>query len=145
MSTTMQNFIQIGLGVSVLRMRDFAPPKWLGYFFVFEKGYSRDACTDFWRKIRQTTRFRVRKCVLGVAKPKSKVSTPSFHKNSHFWAPFRRDLDFFSNENGFNIGRLESKRPLIAIVFNPLLTGHVIRRMRSGRVRIFNGNQRETL
>ena len=27
----------------------------------------------------------------------------------------------------------------------PLLTGHVIRRMRSGRVRIFNGNQWETL
>jgi len=35
MSTTMQNCIQIGLGVSVLRMRDFAPldTKWLGYFF----------------------------------------------------------------------------------------------------------------
>ena len=32
-STTMQNFIQIGLKVSVLRMRDFAPLKWLGYFF----------------------------------------------------------------------------------------------------------------
>jgi len=33
-STTMQNFIQIGSGVSVLRMRDFAPlgTKWLGYF-----------------------------------------------------------------------------------------------------------------
>ena len=31
------------------------------------------------------------------------------------------------------------------IVFDPLLTGHVIRRMRSGRVRIFNGNQREAL
>ena len=31
------------------------------------------------------------------------------------------------------------------IVFNPLLTGHVIRRMRSDRVRIFNGNQWETL
>ena len=30
-------------------------------------------------------------------------------------------------------------------VFDPLLTGHVIRRMRSGRVRIFNGNQWETL
>ena len=29
--------------------------------------------------------------------------------------------------------------------FYPLLTGHVIRRMRSGGVRIFNGNQRETL
>jgi len=26
-STTMQNFIQIGLGVSVLRMREFAPLK----------------------------------------------------------------------------------------------------------------------
>ena len=31
------------------------------------------------------------------------------------------------------------------IVFDPLLTRHVIRRMRSGRVRIFNGNQWETL
>ena len=49
-STTTQNFNQIGLGVSVLRMRDFAPlgRKWLGYFFcVLEKGYSRDARTDF--------------------------------------------------------------------------------------------------
>jgi len=27
------------------------------------------------------------------------------------------------------------------IVFDPLHMGHVIRRMRSGRVRIFNGNQ----
>ena len=31
------------------------------------------------------------------------------------------------------------------IVFDPLLTGHVIRRMRSGRIRIFSGNQWETL
>ena len=31
------------------------------------------------------------------------------------------------------------------IAFDPLLTGHVIRRMRSGRVRIFNGNQWEML
>ena len=31
------------------------------------------------------------------------------------------------------------------IVFDPLLTGHVIRRMRSGRVRIFIANQWETL
>ena len=65
-----------------------------------------------------------------------------------------------------NIGRLESNRPLIVvraqkscivnrqigvgdsknvIVFDSLLTGHVIRRMLSGRVRIFNGNQWETL
>jgi len=33
----------------------------------------------------------------------------------------------------------------IVIVFDPLLTGHVIQRMRSCRVRNFNGNQRETL
>ena len=31
------------------------------------------------------------------------------------------------------------------IVFDPLHMGHVIQRIRSGRVRIFNGNQRETL
>ena len=31
------------------------------------------------------------------------------------------------------------------IVFDPLLISHVIRRMRSGRVRIINGNQWETL
>jgi len=32
--TTVQNFVQIGLGVSFLRMRDFAPlwTEWLGYF-----------------------------------------------------------------------------------------------------------------
>ena len=29
------------------------------------------------------------------------------------------------------------------IVFDPLLAGHVILRMRSSRIRIFNGNQRE--
>jgi len=61
---------------------------------------------------------------------------------------------------------LESKRPLIVvvaqkscivnrqigvgdsknvIVFDPLFTGHVIRRMRSARVHILNGNQTETL
>ena len=31
------------------------------------------------------------------------------------------------------------------IIFDPLLMGHVIRRMHSGCVRIFNGNQWETL
>jgi len=40
------------------------------------------------------------------------------------------------------IGDRDSK---YVIVFDPLLTGHVIRRMRSDRVRIFNGNEWETL
>jgi len=47
----MQNFIQIGLGVSVLRMRDFAPFVTKLFFFfgggVLEKGYRRNARTDF--------------------------------------------------------------------------------------------------
>ena len=47
-STTRQNFIQIGLGVSVLRMRDFAPQSDSAIFWgVLEKGYSHDARTDF--------------------------------------------------------------------------------------------------
>ena len=48
-STAMQNFIQIGLGVTVLRMRDFAPlvTRLLFGGDVLEKGCSRDACTDF--------------------------------------------------------------------------------------------------
>ena len=40
------------------------------------------------------------------------------------------------------IGVWDSK---YVIVFDPLLTGHVIWRMRSGSVHIFNGNQWETL
>ena len=45
----MQNFIQIGLGVLALHMCDVAPfgTKWLGYFLVLEKGYSRDTRADF--------------------------------------------------------------------------------------------------
>ena len=44
----MQNFIQIGLGFSVLRMRDFAPQSDSAIFFgVLDKGYSQDARTDF--------------------------------------------------------------------------------------------------
>ena len=86
-----QNFIQIGLGISVLRMRDFAPlgTKWLRYFLgVHEKDYSRDARTDFDAKKSQTTWFRARKCLLGVAKPKYNASTPIFPKNRYFWAQF---------------------------------------------------------
>ena len=43
----MQNFIQIGLGISVLRMRDFPPLVTRLRFWVLEKGYSRDARIDF--------------------------------------------------------------------------------------------------
>ena len=117
-STTVQNFIQIGSGVSVLRMRDFAPlsTKWLGYFWGSWERLQPRREHRFWRKIRQTTRFRARKCLLGVAKPKSKVSTAIFPKTAIFGPHFDGTLNFFSPENGFNIGRLESKRPLIVVV-----------------------------
>ena len=61
-STTKQNFIQIGLGVSVLLMRDFAPlgTKWLGNFFGSWERLQPRRAHRFWRKIRQTTRFRAR-------------------------------------------------------------------------------------
>jgi len=44
----MQNFIHIGLGVSVLHMRDFAPlgTKWLGYFFWGGGGFLRKATAE---------------------------------------------------------------------------------------------------
>ena len=46
-STIVQNFIQIDLGVSVLRMRDFAHlgTKWLGYFFL-GGGFLRKATAE---------------------------------------------------------------------------------------------------
>ena len=115
-STTMQKFIQIDLGVSVLRMRDFAPlgTKWLGYFFggSWERLQPRRV-HRFWRKIRQTTRFRARKCLLGSRNQNLRLRPPFSPKTAifgpHFWQ------NFFV-ENGFNIGPLESKRPLIVVV-----------------------------
>ena len=55
MSTNKHNFIQIGLEFSILRMRDFAPLGTVTRLFflggrVLEKGYSRDARTDFYAK-----------------------------------------------------------------------------------------------
>ena len=84
---------------------DFAPLKWLGYFFGSWEKLQPRRVNRFWRKIRQTTRFRARKCLLGVAKPKSKVSTPIFPQNSHFWAPFRRDLEFFRPKTALTLDR----------------------------------------
>jgi len=95
-STITQNFMQIGLGVSVLRMRDFAPlgTKWLGYFFGSWERLQPRRAHRFWRKIRQTTRFRARRCLLGVAKPKSKVSTP-FSPKPPFLGPISTGLWIF--------------------------------------------------
>ena len=93
-STTMQNFIQIGLGVSVLRMRDFTRLKWLSYFFGSWERLQPSRVHRFWCKIRQTTRFRARKCLFGVAKPKSKASTP-FSQRTAILGPHFDGTNFF--------------------------------------------------
>jgi len=68
----------------------------------FEKGYRRNA-----KYVKQ----RARKCLYGVAKPISKVYTPIFLKTVFYGLHFD-ETNFFSPENGFNIGRLESRRPV---------------------------------
>jgi len=66
----------------------------------FDKRRGSAQGSAFWGSRNQNLRFR----------------PPFFSKNRHFWAPFRREIGIFSPENGFNIGRLESKRPLIVVV-----------------------------
>ena len=83
----------------------------------------------FLRKATAETRARIltqnmsndvvlrKEVLLGVAKPKSKVSTLIFPQNRPpFLGPISTGLGIFSPENGFNIGPLESKRPLIVVV-----------------------------
>jgi len=45
-STTKQNFMQIGLGVSVLRMRDFAPLGTVTRLFFVGGGFLRKATAE---------------------------------------------------------------------------------------------------
>jgi len=113
-STTKQNFIHIGWGVSVLRMRDFAPLKWLGYFLVLENGYSRDACTDFDAKYVKRRGSAQGSAFWGSRNQNLRFRPPFSPKTAIFGPHF--DWTIFSPENGFNIGRLESKRPLIVVV-----------------------------
>ena len=95
-STTTQNFIAIGLGALVLRMRDFAPLMTRLLFWVLEKGYSRDACTDFdakyvkrrgsaqgsafWGSRNQNLRFRP------PFSPKTAIFGPHFDGTENFIA-----------------------------------------------------------
>ena len=107
-STITQNFIQISSGVSVLRMRDFAP---LGkkvtrlLFWVIAKGYSRDARTDF-----DTKYVKRRGSAQGSAFWESRNQhlryRPPFSRKPPFLGPISTGLRIFSPENGFNIGSL---------------------------------------
>jgi len=103
----MQNFIKIGLGVSVLRMRDFAPigTKWLGYFFGgrFEKGNSLDARTDFDAKYVKRRGSAQGSAFWGVAKPISKVWTPIFPQKTAIFEPHIDGTEFFSPKTALTL------------------------------------------
>jgi len=65
----MQHFVAIGLGVSAPQMRDFAVPFdvtsfSLRFIWFFNKTTAY-TLNGFLHKIRQTTSFRVRKCLFG--------------------------------------------------------------------------------
>jgi len=94
-STTMQNCIQIGLSVSLLRMHDFAPlaESDSAIFWLLRKATAETRVPILTQNIRQTTQFRLRKCLLGVAKPISKVYTPIFPQTVIFGPHF--DGTFF--------------------------------------------------
>ena len=94
----MQNFIQIGLGVSVLRMRDFAPLGTKSRLFFFwggvEKGYSRYARTDFDAKYVKRRGSAQGSAFCGSRNQNLRLR-PHFPQKPPFWTPFRRDLEFF--------------------------------------------------
>jgi len=75
---TLQNFVQIGHGVSFLCMHDFAHQIVYWPLLVFFSGSSNCPqlrCPQrFWCKIHQKTRHSVRMCVLGVMKPNTNLT-----------------------------------------------------------------------
>jgi len=112
----MQNFVAIGLGVSVPQIRDFAVL--LGWHVGFLGSPIRLQPTPldgYLRKIRQMTSFRARKCLLGISMTIFYIWTLKFPKNRHFGDRFWL-ASFFTTENHFNMGILKYKLPLIVIV-----------------------------
>ena len=110
----MQNFVAIGSGVSVPKVRDFAVL--LGWLYVRFWGSSirlqPTPLDGYLRKIRQTTLFRVRKCLLGVPMTIFYIWTLKFPKKRHFGDRFWR----LATENRFNMGMFKYKLPLIVMV-----------------------------
>ena len=92
-----QNFIQIGLGVSVLRMRDFAP---LVTRLLFLGGGLRKAAAETRAPIltQNTSNDAVlrKEVPFGGSRNQNLRFRPLFSPpKPPFWAPFRRDLEFF--------------------------------------------------
>jgi len=83
-----------------------------GYFFGSSERLQPRCVHRFWCKIRQTTRLRARKCLLGVAKPISKVWTPIFPKKRHFWPPLQWDLEYFRPKTALTLDGSRVNDPL---------------------------------
>ena len=102
------NFNQIGLGVSFLRMRDFAPlgTKWLGYFFLVGWGFLRQATIEKRAPIltQNSSKDAVprKEVPFGKLKTNIYVVDPYFPKKRHFGAQFRRD-NFFSPKSALTL------------------------------------------
>jgi len=94
----MQNFVAIGLGVSVPQIRDFAVILgWLvcSFFWGSSIRLQTTPLDGYLRKIRQMTSFRVRKCLFGVQMTIFYIWTLKFPKNRHFGDRFSLDFVFF--------------------------------------------------
>ena len=111
-----QNCIQIGLGVSVLRMRDFAPLKWLSYFFWFLWKATAETSAPILTQNTSNDAVPRKEVPFGGRETKIYNLDPHFPQKPPFLGPISTGLRIFSPENGFNIGPLESKRPLIVVV-----------------------------
>ena len=117
-STTMQNFIQIGFRefrfCACVISRPSAQSD-SATFLVLEKGYSQDACTDFDAKYVKRRGSAQGSAFWGSRNHHLRFRPP-FSQKTAILGPISTGLRIFSPENGFNIGRFESKRPLIVVV-----------------------------
>ena len=87
------------------------------FFGVLEKGYSRDACTDFDAKFVKRRGSAQGSAFWGSRKQNLRFRPPLSPKTAiQNLGPISTGFRIFSPENGFNIGRLESKRPLNVVV-----------------------------
>jgi len=83
-------------------------------FWVLEKGYSQDARTDFDAKCIKRRGSAQGSAFWGSRNQYLRFGTP-FSSKTVFLGPILTGLRFFLPENGYNIGRLESKRHLIVV------------------------------
>ena len=115
----MQNFVAIGLGVSVPQIRDFAVlfgwlvfVRFLGSSIILQP----TPMDGYLRKIRQMTSFRVRKCLLGVPMTTFYIWTLKFPKNRHYGDRFWLDLFFLRPKTALTWECSNIKLPLIVII-----------------------------